>query len=427
MLVRFHIPFSSFALLLALGLTTHLYSYVPIVGVEALVNPGLSSKIENSSTKNKLLIIGLGRVGKYVADLAIENQDARVFGTVRRSSLLIGDGDQASDINEIVRIPFDPVAVKENLFGSTEDQVANKVSIEAATHVLFTIPLSRDTDPTMEAVLKEVREWWETESKAVDSSDNDCHSKVLGILSTTGVYGNHDGKTVTEDSELLCGESSNAALYQKFEDDWISSSVGVDDDNNRNRLCIFRCAGIYDSSRSALHTLYRNFESGNFPATPQSSSSPAPTIGNKTNRIHSFDLARGVLSAMFREEDGEKNESLESSGVRVYNLSDNLPEVRAVVLSYAQELFASIGINQSIFCAESEKGESTNQVESNEAALTRSSKTRQRRRERESKIVCNKRMREELLPKDGLTFPTYKEGLRNILKDPTTPWQQRSL
>eukprot|EP00531_Pseudo-nitzschia_arenysensis_P010094 CAMPEP_0116136754 /NCGR_PEP_ID=MMETSP0329-20121206/11897_1 /TAXON_ID=697910 /ORGANISM="Pseudo-nitzschia arenysensis, Strain B593" /LENGTH=421 /DNA_ID=CAMNT_0003631651 /DNA_START=179 /DNA_END=1441 /DNA_ORIENTATION=- len=421
-MVRFHVPFSFFTLVAALGLVAHSCFCIPTIAVEALVNPGLSSKPANSSTKNKMLIIGLGRVGKYVADLAIENKDARVFGTVRQSSSQIGDGDKGSDSNEIVRIPFDPVAVKESLFGCTDDQVANKVSIEAATHVLFTIPLSREKDPIMEAVLNEVRDWWEMKTHQLDGSDNDCHSKVLGILSTTGVYGNHDGKVVTEDSGLLCGETSNAALYQQFEDDWISRSAGDDDDNNQNRrLCIFRCAGIYDSSRSALHTLYKNYESGNFPAKKQSSSSPTPTTGNKTNRIHSFDLARGVLSAMFREGDSEKNEPLESTGVRIYNLSDDLPEVRAVVLSYAQELFASIGIDQSAFSTENEKDESTNQVESNESTLTRSSKTRQRRRERESKIVCNNKMREELLPKDGLTFPTYKEGLRDILNDPTTP------
>lgn len=424
MMVRFNVEFTSFVLLTAMGLAVHSCLFAPYNAVEAMTLP--------SSSKNKLLIIGLGRVGKYVADLAIDKEITQVFGTVRQSSLReIASDDRGSDSNEIVRIPFDPVAVRENLFGCAEDQVADKFSVEAATHVLFTIPLSRETDPIMEGVLNELREWWGTETGNMDDSDNDCHSKVLGILSTTGVYGNHDGKVVTEDSELLCGESSNAALYRQFEDDWISKSVGNDNDNRHNRrLCIFRCAGIYDSSRSALHTLYKNLEAGTFTDVPQNLSSPTPKTGNKTNRIHSFDLARGVLSAMFRDEDRKQNNQLESSGVHIYNLSDNLPEVRSVVLSYAQELFTSIGIDQNTFSAEDETTESTevstNQIESNKSTLSRSSQTRQRRRERESKVVCNKRMREELLPKDGLVFPTYQEGLQAILNDPTTPWQQRS-
>jgi len=448
MMVRSNVQFTSFVLLAAMGLAIHSYLLIPNNVVEAMTIPCSSSKREKVSTKNKLLIIGLGRVGKYVADLAIDKEIAHVFGTVRESALRefctgIEGTDHGSNINEIVRIPFDPVAVRENLFGCARNQVADKFSVEAATHVLFTIPLSRETDPIMEGVLNDVREWWEAGAGNMDGSDNDCHPKVLGILSTTGVYGNHEGKVVTEDSQLLCGESSNAALYQQFEDDWISTCVGEvvkegdtvvgnDDDNRQNRrLCIFRCAGIYDSSRSALHTLYKNLEAGTLTDAPQSFSSPTPKTGNKTNRIHSIDLARGVLSAMFRDEDRRENNQLESSGVYIYNLSDNLPEVRSVVLSYAQELFASIGIDQGTFNAENETTgsteESTNQVESDKSTLSRSSKTRQRRRERESKVVCNKRMREELLPKDGLVFPTYQEGLRAILNDPTTPWQQRSL
>ena len=431
-----------------MGLVVISCFFIPNNVVEAMTIPSSSSKGEKVSAKNKLLIIGLGRVGKYVADLAIDEEIAQVFGTVRQSSLRedrtgIESTDRGSNRNEIVRTPFDPVAVRENLFGCADDQAPDKVSVEAATHVLFTIPLSRETDPIMEGVLNGVREWWEAGVGNMNGSDNDCHSKVLGILSTTGVYGNHDGKVVTEDSQLLCGESSNAALYRQFEDDWISTCVGEvvkegdtvvgnnDDNRQDRRLCIFRCAGIYDSSRSALHTLYKNLEAGTLTDAPQNLSSTTPKTGNKTNRIHSLDLARGVLSAMFRDEDRKENNQLESSGVHIYNLSDNLPEVRSVVLSYARELFASISIHQGTFNAGNDTTgsteASTNQVESKKSTFSRSSKTRQRRRERESKVVCNKRMREELLSKDGLVFPTYQEGLRAILNDQTTPWQQRSL
>lgn len=369
-----------------------------------------------SSSDNKLLILGLGRVGLQVADIALEKNFAEVVGTVKESSLRKETEEGNSGSNRIVRIGFDPDAVRKNLFGCEEEGGP----IGAASHVLFTIPLSREDDPVMTAVLKELRVWWE--SKESDKDLTSSHQpKTLGILSTTGVYGNHEGKIVNESSELLCGENSNAELYRQFEDDWISLSVDQTADNNRLR--IFRCAGIYDSSRSALHTLYKNLESGKLTGPVLDISSSPPKTGSKTNRVHSIDLARGVLASLFNEDIKVRN-----SAVRIYNLADNLPEFRSIVLSHAQELLASIGVDQNSFKAENKGNESEEQNTtvntSSKTLLSRSSTTRQRRRERESKLVCNKRMREELLQEDGLLFPTYREGLRAILDDPNTPWQQ---
>jgi hypothetical protein len=442
--VQFTVNFIlSFILLSSLGLAIQSCFLLPDVAVEAMTNPSLSSQRGRNCRENKLLIIGLGRTGLEVANLAEEKETVRVFGTVRQSSLR----EESTEDNKIVRIPFDPVAVRAHLFGCEDDQTIDEYSIVAASHVLFTIPLSREVDPVMKAVLKEVREWWNIEEDGNDGGskkniDNRDHSKVLGILSTTGIYGNHDGKVVTENSPLLCEETSNAALYRQFEDDWISSSVGdvvnegdeivgnYDDTRRSRRLCIFRCAGIYDSSRSALHTLYKKNQSATPTDPTRTSSSSLPTTRNKTNRIHSMDLARGVMSGMFQEVNC-RDDKVKKSEVRIYNLADNLPEARSVVLSHAQELLASIGIDERTFGAKNETTEmtktTTNQEASNNTLLSRSSITRQKRRERESKLVCNKRMREELLADDGLLFPTYREGLHAIFNDPITPWQQRQL
>ncbi len=387
----------------------------------ALTNSSPSSPLERSSSENKLLILGLGRVGLQVADLALDKNFAQVFGTVKESSLRKGAEERDLGSNRIVQIPFDPDSVRKNLFGYED----GGHSVGAASHVLFTIPLSREADPIMAAVLEELRAWWESEKSDIDYAMKEFsgshQSKTLGILSTTGVYGNHEGKVVNENSELLCEENSNAELYRQFEEDWISLSVNQTTSNNRLR--IFRCAGIYDSSRSALHTLYKNLESGKLTnPVPKFSSSP-PTTGSKTNRVHSIDLARGVLASLFHEDI-----KVENSAVRIYNLADNLPEFRSIVLSHAQELFASVGIDQNSFKADNKGKESDEQNTSvntsGKTLLSQSSKTRQRRREKESKLVCNKRMREELLRVDGLLFPTYREGLRAIFEDPNTPWQQ---
>jgi len=446
-MVQFTVNFVSFIFSAPLAFAFQLCIFLPDV-VEALSCLNSLSQRERNQSVNKLLIIGLGRVGLEVADLAIESEIVQVFGTVRQSLLqkdnIEGDysdhSSSSSRNNEVCRIPFDPAAVREHLFGCDGDHETDEYSTTAASHVLFSIPLSREGDPVMKAVLNELIEWWnmeevknndETENKSI----NHCHSKVLGILSTTGVYGNHDGKVVTENSARLCEEASNAELYRKFENDWMSLCDVMKEDNEilnkcddtqcRRRLCIFRCAGIYDSSRSALHTIYNNLASSALPSSFRLPSSSLPSTGNKTNRIHSIDLAQGVFSGMFQEIN-KKDDELKYSEVRIYNLADNLPESRSVVLSHAQELLASIGIDQRTFEEDTIGVTTTNE---NPAAsgktLSRSSMRRQKRRERESKLICNKRMREELFKSDDLLFPTYREGLYAIFNDPTTPWQQQ--
>ena len=409
--------------------------------VEALANPVISSQSRRNGKKRKLLIIGLGRVGLEVADLAIKNEFVQVFGTVK--DFKRDHNDCSSNSAKIVRIPFDPIIVRKHLFGY-KDQISDELPIESASHVLFSIPLSREADPLVEAVLKELKSWWSVEDDGIRGTRENKHesqyqSKVLGILSTTGVYGNHDGKVVNENSPLLCEESSNAELYRQFEDDWISLSVtnfatensdanGNHCDTHRSkRLRIFRCAGIYDSSRSALHTVYRSLKSNTEINFSQKSLASSPKIENKTNRIHSTDLARGVLSGMCKEIDNEDDKV--DKLVRIYNLADNLPESRSVVLNYAQNLLASIGIDQDYLGNANETTDvsvkSTKSVSSDKKLPSRSSRTRQRRREKESKLVCNQRMMKELFPDDDLLFPTYREGLHAIINDPTTPWQRR--
>mmetsp|Transcript_11490 Transcript_11490/g.24363 ORF Transcript_11490/g.24363 Transcript_11490/m.24363 type:complete len:525 (-) Transcript_11490:2792-4366(-) len=476
---------SCVVLLLTLEIST---IRVADITVEAFTTPTttpLQRTGGNKNNDNKLLIIGLGRVGLQVADLLVREESeefaVHVVGTVRNCSQenettgVDEDNDSSSSNsnNQLFKIPFDPIVVRKHLFGCNDndkDSDNEGYSVVApASHVLFTIPLSRETDPIMEAVLEEVKEWWGVRpEESTNDSDSDTSitssypTKLLGVLSTTGVYGNHDGKIVTEESALLCEETSNAELYRTFEDDWIASSTSSSTYSNESgemnrRLCIFRCAGIYDSSRSALHTVYKNpaaigEAAGRRTAlssrTAPSSSSPSSvlpnTAGNKTNRIHSIDLARGVISGMFpnKHYDSDNKINNHAKAIRIFNLADNLPESRSVVLSHAVELLSSIGIGQptietedaAIETASTAATTSTSTMENpNETTMdsasvmlpSRSSKSRQSRRERESKLVCNKRMREELLPDDGLLFPTYREGLDAIFKDPTTPWQQQ--
>eukprot|EP00536_Pseudo-nitzschia_multiseries_P001401 jgi/Psemu1/282993/fgenesh1_pg.18_\ len=231
-----------------------------------------------------------------------DNCKVEVFGTVRAVTASTEGDTEELDTNQPIRIPFDPVVVRKHLMGDNcndtdEDKDSNEttatdgVGIAPASHVLFSVPLPRDADPVLESVLESVAEWWGQDEREHEHEHEHEHgvnadNKVLGLLSTTGVYGNHDGGVVTEESELLCSETSNAHLYRSLEDDWIDLTTMTTGKPHR-RFCVFR----------------------------------------------------------------------------------------------------------------------------------------QRRRERESKIVCNQRMRDELLP--ALAFPTYKEGLEAILNEPETPWQKQ--
>ncbi|KAG7354067.1 NAD dependent epimerase/dehydratase family protein [Nitzschia inconspicua] len=354
---------------------------VAIVALLLLVNP--VTGLATLNPKPKLLVLGLGRVGLEVARTTLntfeqDDQPIHVVGTVRDASVIgsIDDGIQ--------RIAFEPDAVQKELMGLGDTKIGT------ATHVLFTIPLQREPDPTMEQVWNHVQEWWDEYPEG-----------KLGVISTTGVFGDHEGRRVTEESPLLCQTGSNANLYRRLEEHWIRHAEQSTDSDDI-RLLIFRCAGIYDRTRSALHTIYKSGYD-----VPSKKELSTATAASKTNRIHTTDIARAVVNGLFLY----TNKKGAMNGIsRIYNLADDEPESRDVVLLYAKELLLSIGCSL------------PNPVSSK--TPSRSSTSRQSRRTMEQKLVDNQRMKEELLSKCGLIYPSYREGLKSILTDPSTPWHQ---
>jgi hypothetical protein len=152
---------------------------------------GLSALNQSKITNHKLLILGLGSVGLQVAQVALTKVSEgdgtipiQVVGTKRNKAKTIEE-------DRVRYIPFEPHAVRQDLMGSKESE------IDMTSHVLFTIPLQRDPDPLMEAVWLDVRNWWTENPQG-----------KLGILSTTGVYGDQSGNFVIADSPLLCNGSA---------------------------------------------------------------------------------------------------------------------------------------------------------------------------------------------------------------------------
>jgi len=309
------------------------------------------SVVEAIAPAPRLLLMGLGNVGRAVQhDTSCRGFfDDRIQGTSRSPD---------DDNNKAVL--FTPGSIS--------------ALMPKCTHVLITIPPPREEDPVFDAVMKEV------ESRLPRGA-------WLGFVSTTGVYGHHDGAWVTEESPLYCSESSPTHRYIEHENKWRELSQRC-----RWTCRIFRCAGLYGPDRSALHTLWKK---------RTLTISPAADI---TNRIHETDVARAIVASMVAASEPR------TDGFRAYNLSDDEPETRTVVMKYAADLLKSRGIDITV-------EETADSSPSSTQSMARAT-----RRRSEIKRVSNQRMKQELVSK--LDYPTYREGLTDIFKDPSSPWQK---
>ena len=131
--------------------------------------------------------------------------------------------------------------------------------------------------------------------------------KWVGYLSSTSVYGDHQGGVVTEDSPRLATSTRGLARIGA-EDAWLAlhRQGGVP-------VSIFRLSGIYGPSRSVFDKL----------ATGRAQRLDKP--GHLFSRIHGVDIA-GVLAA-----------SLERAP-DIYNVCDTLPATGREVVEYACQI-----------------------------------------------------------------------------------------
>ncbi|MCX5949621.1 MAG: SDR family oxidoreductase [Cyanobacteria bacterium] len=169
------------------------------------VNPGSPSPLQG-------LVLGAGFTGRRFAQ-ALRDRGARVRLTDRRGPR---PEDQTDDW-----LRFDPSA----------GEVPEAHQLEGVTHVLVTIPPNaQGSDPvltTLSRTLASLPLQW------------------VGYLSTTGVYGDHGGDWVREDSALRPRlERSQARLA--CEQAWRSSGLPVQ---------VFRLPAIYGPGRSAFDNL----------------------------------------------------------------------------------------------------------------------------------------------------------------------------
>ena len=188
----------------------------------------------------------------------------------------------------------------------------------------------------------------------------------IGYLSSNGVYGDHDGAWVDENTNLS-PSSDRARRRIRAEADWASLSVSWS-----LPLVIFRLPGIYGPGRSAIDTV----KSGRARRILKE--------GQVFNRMHVEDIAAALKASI---NDPHIHD--------LYNLSDDEPSPPQDVVAYACKLLGK---------------EAPPLVPLEEAELSEMAKSFYN----DNKRVSNKRMKDALEVK--LKYPTYREGLDAILK-----------
>lgn len=187
----------------------------------------------------------------------------------------------------------------------------------------------------------------------------------MGYLSTNGVYGDHEGAWVDEESDLRA-TSGRAKRRIKAETQWRAFAH-----HHGLPLIVFRLPGIYGPGRSALD------------AARDGRAKRIYKEGQVFSRMHVEDIALALEASMTRP-----------LAFDLYNLADDEPAPPQDVVAYACAL---LGI---------EPPPLTPIDDADLSEMAKSFYT-------DNKRVCNRRMKEALqIP---LAYPTYREGLRAIL------------
>ncbi len=222
--------------------------------------------------------------------------------------------------------------------------------LDEATHLLISTAPNKDGDPVLNALsaaIKERRDQFEW----------------VGYLSTTGVYGDHQGEWVDETTPLT-PSTGRGKMRVAAEAAWAEMDLP---------LHIFRLAGIYGVGR------------GPFSKVRNGTARRIIKKNQLFSRIHAEDIARVVLASIAQPNLGS-----------IYNVCDDFAAPPEDVIGYAAELLG-------VPVPEDEDFETAEMT-----PVARSFYS-------ESKKVSNKKIKEEL----GvvLKYPDYKKGLKALLTD----------
>lgn len=226
-------------------------------------------------------------------------------------------------------------------------------ALDGISHVLASVPPDDEGDPVVRHCGEQLR--------AAGSI------RWVGYLSTTGVYGDHQGGWVDETTPLTPagrrGERRVTAERQWLE--LFADRPGVS-------VQLFRLAGIYGPGRSQ------------FRAVREGTARRLVKPGQVFSRIHVDDIAQVLKASIERPRDGA-----------AYNLCDDEPAPPQDVVAFAAEL---LGIDP------------PPEVAFEDADLSPMARSFYG----ESKRISNTLIKEELGVR--LRFPNYRDGLRAVAK-----------
>ena len=232
---------------------------------------------ETAIDKN-LLIFGLGYAASATA-LRLKPH----FNTIAATNRSI----TASDDDGYQHLVFDGVSMSEELIAA----------ISRATHILVSIGPGSEGDPVVNAG-----------AEFVKSAKN---LQWIGYLSTVGVYGDHEGEWVDEDTPCRpVSQRSHARL--EAEGNWLELAGA-----KNIALAIFRLSGIYGPGRNALVNMTKG------------RSRRLVKENQVFNRIHRDDIATAVKCAIELGSDG------------IFNITDDEPAPPQDVVTYVHQLHGS--------------------------------------------------------------------------------------
>lgn len=226
-------------------------------------------------------------------------------------------------------------------------------ALDGVSHILLSAAPSDDGDPALPLL----RPALETMAGQM---------KWLGYLSTTGVYGDHDGAWIDEDTPRgPLGERGQRRVNAETAWGGLAETLDLP-------IHYFRLAGIYGPGRNQLAALKAG--------TARRIDKP----GQVFSRIHVADIAAILLASMENPQAG-----------RAYNLCDDEPAPPQDVVAYAAMLLGMEAPPLMAFDA---------------ADLSPMAKSFYG----ENKRIKNSRVKQEL----GITlsYPTYREGLRALFE-----------
>ncbi|MCQ3943279.1 MAG: NAD(P)-dependent oxidoreductase [Alphaproteobacteria bacterium] len=290
---------------------------------------------------DKLFCFGLGYTA--AADLRLfGSRFSSVAGTVREAA---PRGHPAPDRSGLNVTTF--------IFGDVAAEQALAQTLSEATCTLVSIQPQAGRDPVLATYGEALRR---------------AHSmRTIVYLSTVGVYGDHGGAWIDEDTPVN-PTSARSRTRVLVEQEWRDFSR-----QSGKAVAILRLAGIYGPGRNALADLREG--------TARRIGKP----GQVFNRIHVDDIARTIDAAFRHRADG------------LFNVADDAPGPASEVVAYAAGLLGVLPPPEIPYDVA-------------QATMTEMARSFYG----ESKRARNTRIKDVL----GVTlaYPTYREGLRQIQK-----------